>query len=472
MDIPFNSGLPPPSAGPTSSAGQPVDQKNDQDPIRKIDVIKILHIKAAEYKKLKLNPLHVILLKIQMVVKKIFNKNTESIDSKLIQHNQLSKSHKWISKIDLEKVELNQNDLIWLSQIINNRDLSPKSLHYLYKSCKYTHCQHTLHTMQRATECNDTKEFVRCLNRLPKGIRKSLYYIASNYVEGTFNEGLGKKELHKNTSILFEIKTLDNQNIYQQMDLLLLDLVSSYKNITLLGLQKNRETQGSPQIVTSPPSQPELSVDPKTQKIEAKKISKALSCWFQQARKTTVYDTSIDQLTKKISNEILSEPVTVAMVGIEYAGLVSQGGLAEAIQGMAQGILKQNPDNKVKLVFPYYSIISDEIREKLTPVDQFYDSTGQKIPVFLTTIDGVECYFIADESFILDKENPNIYDKSNRLRFFKFSNLAADVLKQMNGLDVIHLHDWHVAGVALKFAKEYSEEWKNKNIPPPCIYFS
>ena len=43
-----------------------------------------------------------------------------------------------------------------------------------------------------------------------------------------------------------------------------------------------------------------------------------------------------------------------------------QGGLAEALEGLAKGLLEKNPKNKVRLIFPKYSTLSPEIIARMT----------------------------------------------------------------------------------------------------------
>lgn len=108
--------------------------------------------------------------------------------------------------------------------------------------------------------------------------------------------------------------------------------------------------------------------------------------------------------------------------------------------------------------------------EKVNP--PFIGPSGKEIPVYKAILEGVECFFVENEIFDLDEINPNIYgpdDDTNKRRFLTFSGLASDILYQMQGNDIIHLHDWHVAGVALKMTKEHEEEWK-KGILPPIVF--
>ena len=189
-----------------------------------------------------------------------------------------------------------------------------------------------------------------------------------------------------------------------------------------------------------------------------------------------IFETSTDRLVSEFSTEVLQKPIHVTMVGVEYAGLVKEGGLAEALEGLCVGMKKQHPENRVRLIFPKFSILPSKVQEKLkaAPRQEFLDSNGEKFTAQVTEIDGVECYFIEHPSFVLPTEKPSIYgpdDPQTKIRFVKFSQLAADLIPQIGKTDIIHLHDWHSAGVALKYRKDHFQEWKEGKTPPIVFTF-
>lgn len=186
-----------------------------------------------------------------------------------------------------------------------------------------------------------------------------------------------------------------------------------------------------------------------------------------------IYDVSCESVLEDISEDTLKMPITVTMVGVEYAGLVKQGGLAEALEGLSRGIKEQNPLNRVKLIFPKYSHLPISIQRQLNkPV--VYSGSHEEFNVYRFDIDGIECYFIEDPSFVLAAEKPDIYGPDMQVqakRFARFSELAAELIWEQNDTDVIHLHDWHVSGVGLKLKQDHPEEWKNGKISPILFTF-
>lgn len=185
----------------------------------------------------------------------------------------------------------------------------------------------------------------------------------------------------------------------------------------------------------------------------------------------SIYQISSERLAEKFSDQVLKKPVDVTMIGIEYSGLVKEGGLAEALEGMTKAMSQQHPDNKVRLIFPKYSILPSNIQDQLnlvTPTTH-KNSNGYSYQVYTHVIDKIEYHFIDDPIFTLKEKKPSIYDSDVNLSkelFSTFSGLAADYVKEIK-TDVIHLHDWHVAGVALKLHQNTPQ----KDIPPIVFTF-
>lgn len=141
---------------------------------------------------------------------------------------------------------------------------------------------------------------------------------------------------------------------------------------------------------------------------------------------------------------------------------------------MTKGMRDQHPDNKVRLIFPKFSTLPKNIMDQIdnTTPTTHTSSSGKPYQVYTVTIDKIEYKFIDHPSFKLSGDKPSIYgpdDETSKTRFAAFSGLAADLLKEVE-TDVIHLHDWHVAGVALKLHKDDPKGWKDEKIPP--IVFS
>ncbi len=183
-----------------------------------------------------------------------------------------------------------------------------------------------------------------------------------------------------------------------------------------------------------------------------------------------VYDVSAERLKKSLG--FSDKPVKITMVGVEYAGLIKQGGLAEALEGLSCAL--SDLGHKVQLIFPKYNNLPEEIAKDLKNPQIYRDSDGEEYKVYRKEVDGISCQFIEHPSFDLGLERPNVYGPdftSQADRFASFSALAADLIYQQKNTDIIHLHDWHVAGVGLKLKKDHEEEWAAGKIPPVVFTF-
>lgn len=192
--------------------------------------------------------------------------------------------------------------------------------------------------------------------------------------------------------------------------------------------------------------------------------------------KPSTFDVSTDSLMVR-NKEGIKKPVRVTMVGVECKGVLKQGGLAEAIHGIATGVLRENPDNKVRLILPKINRLEQKIIDKLEKSEHTVrnPSTGKVHEVWRTFVDGIECLLIDDEDSFTLPEGQTIYSGETAVtmdRFANFSNLAAELAYQLKDeTDVVHLHDWHVAGVALRWKNIYHEQWKEKKLPPVVFTF-
>lgn len=202
------------------------------------------------------------------------------------------------------------------------------------------------------------------------------------------------------------------------------------------------------------------------------------------------HDISAERLQKKLPSNVLEKPVRALFITAESSNVLKQGGLAEAVYGMAEGLVKQNPGSKVRMIMPKYNLMPKSLQDKLIekPELAICDKyKGGKVNrVFKANINDVKFYFIEDtpssdnsnshrDHFSIagfdSKGKPKgIYDENDLItkdRFAYFSSAAAELAyKLKNKADVIHLHDWHTAPVANLLPRRHPEEWKEGSIPP------
>ncbi len=185
------------------------------------------------------------------------------------------------------------------------------------------------------------------------------------------------------------------------------------------------------------------------------------------------YDTSLDRVCTSLEKNFAEMATTVTMVGAEFSGLLKQGGLAEAIEGMARGVKEHNPENNVRLVFPKYSTLPQAVLDSITEQKEYLDHNGKAFTVHTAHLHGIEIHLIEDDIFSLDKTNPSIYGpdgETQKKRFATFSSLAADLIGALDDDGIVHLHDWHAAGVALKIRNQEKLNESGESKRKPIVF--
>ncbi|ADI37809.1 glycogen/starch synthase [Waddlia chondrophila] len=385
-------------------------------------------------KKVKLNKLQVLILKIINFVMKIFNAEFNKIDGLLTSNRCAKLLHRKYTEI------LNPEKMDYPAQLKHEQIETwvQSGLTYL-QQVQFQKLESQLAAFEEKTADATPEQLYKEYKSLPKFLRELLRKVVRERYAETVKENpllLLKKEENSTTAIE-EIARI----IHSQAD--------AYSKLNALDAQ---EDQRDLQTVIA-----------KNDLIFSRRRNK----------EKVIYDVSTEGVLGDLSETLLEKPITVTMVGVEYAGLVKQGGLAEALEGLSRGIKEQNEQNRVKLIFPKYSHLPKNIQEQLhDPV--VHSGKNGTFNVYRLDINGVECYFIEDPSFVLSEEKPDIYGpdmQTQATRFAKFSELAAELIWEQKDTDVIHLHDWHVSGVGLKLKQDHQEEWQSGEIPPVLFTF-
>lgn len=457
--------------------------------------------KYKDHKQKRLNAVFVLVLKIADYIFKKLGLNCSTLNRILENHQHNCQVvhiiRKMITDIDFKQLKGPENvhyeKLLHL--VFSQKKVDVDSAFLIYKSLKFKSDQIKLAALQKYLKENNLNKFRSLFTYCSKEI-KFLFNQAFSECKGTANQKKNLEELLQNPKILLELCDDDKKNIFQQFNELFLEFETGYADLAKLNFAKQLIHTDYEQFSTimgslSPKSK-EFSFLPLFPSIQEELdqielLTQEINLSLNQLRKKTsnihrsndadffVYGSTLKDLEARYALKNSNSPLTVAMVGIEYAGLAKQGGLAEAIEGLTTAFSSTSEHNKARLIFPKYSHLPLDILNQLKKVDKVYlDDYGNAIPIYQLTLNHVECFFIEDETFNLDKENPNIYGPNEEIlkkRFITFSKLAANVLYQMPGNDIIHLHDWHVAGVGLKLVKDHKQEWEEGAIPPIVFTF-
>ena len=187
-----------------------------------------------------------------------------------------------------------------------------------------------------------------------------------------------------------------------------------------------------------------------------------------------VIDCSTDKLTNSLRSGFLKKPIHVAMVAVEYSGLVKEGGLAEAVEGLSKGLKESHPSNKVTVVYPKFSNLPPSVTSKLGACTTHLTAENEPYRVYTYLLDNVEIKLIDHPAFTLPEGHRSIYgpdELHQQERFAVFNLLATDYLLKTEKPDIIHLHDWHSAGILSKIKKDHQEAWESGQVPPVIFTF-
>ncbi len=169
------------------------------------------------------------------------------------------------------------------------------------------------------------------------------------------------------------------------------------------------------------------------------------------------------------------------MITAEFPAVIKAGGLAEAVYGMANGLIQKG--HQVTVIMPYYNTVSEksDLNVKVTPMQVTHYFEGMKTDrIFTGHFKGINLLFIQDSPKIGDWTNhfaltdhklyaiPNDEnDKKLKERFAYFGSAASELIYQLKEqMDLVLIHDWHGAVAVPLLARRHTTEWLNGQISP------
>ncbi len=131
----------------------------------------------------------------------------------------------------------------------------------------------------------------------------------------------------------------------------------------------------------------------------------------------------------------------------ECVPFVKSGGLADVAGALPKQLKKLGVE--VRVILPYYSLISEKLRSQCELQKVIYVSLGwrnQYCGIFQTEHDGITYYLLDNEYYFKRDSLYGHYDDGERFSFF--SKAVLECIPHLDFIpDVIHCHDWHTAMV-------------------------
>lgn len=146
----------------------------------------------------------------------------------------------------------------------------------------------------------------------------------------------------------------------------------------------------------------------------------------------------------------------IMYVASEVAPFIKTGGLGDVAGSLPKAFAEQG--HEVAVFCPYYSLIPQKWRDKMTYVKNAYVQLGwrnQYCGVFVYEEDGVKYYFIDNEYYFSRNQIYGEYDDAERFAFF--SKAVLEILPDIEFKpDVINCNDWQTALVPVYYNLMFS----------------
>lgn len=161
--------------------------------------------------------------------------------------------------------------------------------------------------------------------------------------------------------------------------------------------------------------------------------------------------------------------MNVLFVASECTPIVKVGGLADVVGSLPLALKSKGID--IKVIIPMYQ----PVREKYSRDAEYYSSGNisfkdrpEKYNIYVGTLfDGIEVYYVENESYISDGGiypgfgEPSSQSKTDEIdRFVFFSRAVVDFMAHVGEKwrpDVIHAHDWHTGLIPYLAKKNIAE---------------
>lgn len=137
----------------------------------------------------------------------------------------------------------------------------------------------------------------------------------------------------------------------------------------------------------------------------------------------------------------------IIQVAIECTPIIKVGGLGDMVSGLSRALAHHH---HVEIIIPYYSLIPLPLPTKILKKTLFsYSFLGkQKVAAVSYEYDGctLTCLELHSQHELF--ATSSVYTPDDALRFCAFSVAATAYIQQLESVDIVHIHDWHVGLIA------------------------
>lgn len=353
---------------------------------------------------------------------------------------------------------------------------------------------------------NDSGDFNYGFNALKKNPQRLLHIKTSNQEDGKniLQQILAHISLQKNNQLKLHLvselqrnlKAENNEQAYFILSVIQQHFPSSYGSLCYKIYETHNKDPNLQEAIKADSQYGEhkLQDNPQTLLQGSPSIIEALISEIEQQPTENIlmrmvyrnsHETTAERI-QHITNE--GKGLKVAMVTAELRGIVSEGGLGEAVLGMAKGLNESG--TSIQIIMPKYAdkALPEPIRHKLAEAAE----KGMVEQITALSADGAQkihnVYEIsigdqAPQLSVLMIEDPIYFDQNSNPggknisiygsmeRFVQFQKLAKELchkLYQERKVDVIHLQDSQTALIPTLFKHDALQE----EIDPPPVVFT
>ncbi|HEV7738062.1 MAG TPA: glycogen/starch synthase, partial [Chlamydiales bacterium] len=145
-------------------------------------------------------------------------------------------------------------------------------------------------------------------------------------------------------------------------------------------------------------------------------------------------------------------PMHIVEVAAEFAPIAKAGGLGEVLVGLSRELTRVG--HKVEVILPKYDFLDHVPLKRLkVEIDSFSVQEGSRTisnTMWSASSEGCSLHLLETHHPAAYFNRKNIYgEKDDIARLLYFSKAVVEYLKiKKEPIDVLHLHDWHVAAMA------------------------
>lgn len=133
----------------------------------------------------------------------------------------------------------------------------------------------------------------------------------------------------------------------------------------------------------------------------------------------------------------------IIQTAVEFAPFIKAGGLGDAVYGLSKAL---SESHDVEVLLPFFPLITPSFSSQVIDEKVFsYEFLGRQHAHSISySYEGMILTIIKLDSQLDLFSTSTIYTEDDTLRFSAFSAAAAAYIGELDHVDIVHMHDWHM----------------------------